>query len=102
MKLQDALKVNGKAIRPGKTNSISYHHGYEKFILNYGEDQEPQFDIQVLGPFDIMAEDWEPYKEPCKHEPIAWKHPEKNMPDVTFEHKCGCGAKIRATGWEEV
>lgn len=101
MTLQDALKVNGKA---------KFHTWPEgswiKFVGHEFVDHDGL--PYCLNPCQYMCEMWEPYKEPCKHEPFKTFYiprpqlfdlVEFSLPDFECKH---CGVKIKAVGWEVV
>ena len=115
MTLIEALKVNGKVRRPCHVegwyvfvNGSPLQFYATKGGHTWGEDLDAE---------DILAEDWEAHKEPCKHEPkqydfkMGWscgplgRDSLKVITDpypVYFMECKLCNAKIRATGWEVV
>lgn len=110
MTLQQALKVNGKARHPEMMDDWIFYsriarEGESPYIGGYFEDSEGQ--TIILSPESIMREDWEPYKEPCEHEPegagCAYDSETRKVLWQNFRTVCKhCSKPIRATGWEEV
>lgn len=102
MTLQDALKVNGKAVRKKFNRAIYF---MENGVLVYSIDGSI---TQSSVTFTESQEDsWEPYKEPCKHEPNyrKWNYNPKKPDgyDFGYDDECKhCGVSIKATGWEAV
>lgn len=107
MTLIESLKANGKARR---TNWVYGAFAYlikNKMVFNTGVVVELD-----LPTHDIFANDWQPYKEPCKHEPIVYvelknvgtwfrqnmTHYRADPLMITCKH---CGVKIKAEKWTE-
>lgn len=101
MYLVEALKVNGKARR---TNWVYGAFAYlikNKMVFNTGVVVELD-----LPTHDIFANDWQPYKEPCKHEPdLKMRGLLEVMslpPDAPLEFECRhCLKPLKAKGWAE-
>ena len=115
MNLIDALKENGKARRKSWMND-KYHVivNQERKAFQAKDSSAPYWIDMSFDNF--MATDWEPYKEPCKHEPkeveiVTFKTLGANTVSVYELNRVlseernpickHCGVKIKAKEWVE-
>lgn len=119
MNLIEALKETGIVRRKSWLNSkYRVYPDHERRCFKAVDSDGIPYFIDMSFE-DIIAEDWEPYKKPCKHEPLNFDMPiiiEKIGKDEfvslrTFREfaaiatvgnmKCRhCFSPIKATGWE--
>lgn len=105
MYLQEALKENGKARHKTMPEGCYITNDYDGIEFK-NEKGTTTFLVTVKTLLDF---DWEPYKEPCKHEPNAADCTmfQCEFVRTTFAleylSKCKhCGVKLEATGWREI
>lgn len=120
MNLIDAIKETGKARRKSWKNE-KYHViiNHERSAFQAKDAGGPYWIDMVFENF--MAEDWEPYKEPCQHEPddiefrnfheygvfnpktLGYEFKKSPITTVsTFAKTCKhCGVRIKAEKWVE-
>ena len=107
MNLIEALKETGIVRRKSWLNSkYRVYPDHERRCFKAVDSDGIPYFIDMSFE-NIIAEDWEPYKNPCKHEPeivgvikFSFSFGESLLVSDS-EAKCkNCGAKIKATGWE--
>jgi len=96
MYLQEALKETGWATKKSDPCKGRRYRASHRDIV----DQNNR--VAHFNPVEIaIHDDWEPYKEPCSHEPRHWRI--KENPFWVYEFVCfDCGVKIEPTGWREI
>lgn len=115
MNLIDALKVNGKAQIERLDPKTHVCVENEMFIIRSTFDDGSTADAQLTLASMILSEEWVPFKEPCKHEPIIksiisfttngkWQIESNEVMRLLEEERnpnCRyCEQKLKPTGWE--
>jgi len=93
MNLTEALKVNGK-VRQSFWNSYMYIR-YEPNDFCGGKFLNEKGQAITLSPDSYLADSWEPYLEPCKHEPTE----HGGIFNFTVAQCKHCKVNLKAVGW---
>ena len=106
MYLMEAIKETGKASRKSWLND-KYHVilNKERRAFQAKDSGEPYWIDMSFENF--MADDWEPYKEPCKHSPMGRMYGIKEILDLPADHEMEfickhCLVPLEPTGWSEI
>jgi len=100
MNIVEALKISTRIRHEAWQNwHIELDEKLDRFIISHGNHY-------LLTPSYMISEKWEPYIDPCKHEPSLFRMNydfKKNDWNMVQGFECHhCGVKLQATGWEEV
>nr|BFD63172.1 hypothetical protein BdHM001_18530 [Bdellovibrio sp. HM001] len=91
MTLQEALSISNWVIKKSAGEKFRFRASHRDMVDQNNSCHN--FSAVEL----VCHNDWEPYKEPCKHEPIS----QINYINL-FVHECKhCGVKLKAEKWVE-